>query len=115
MQLLQLRHGVRGADTLEALGQLVGGGFLDAGDGAVLTEAYRFLTKTRNRWHLVGNFIGGAGGVVSTSGSDSLPADRRELGRLARSLSTTPTELREAYRRVTRRARRVVEQRFYGL
>jgi len=100
---------------LEALGQLVGGGFLDAGDGAVLTEAYRFLTKTRNRWHLVGNFIGGAGGVVSTSGSDSLPADRRELGRLARSLSTTPTELREAYRRVTRRARRVVEQRFYGL
>jgi len=115
VQLLQLQHGVRGADTLEALKHLVAAGFLATADGAVLADAYRFLTKTRNRWHLVGNFIAGAGGVVSTSGSDSLPADRRTLGRLARSLSTTPTELREAYRRVTRRARRVVEERFYGL
>ncbi|MGD0082353.1 MAG: bifunctional [glutamine synthetase] adenylyltransferase/[glutamine synthetase]-adenylyl-L-tyrosine phosphorylase [Acidimicrobiales bacterium] len=115
VQLLQLQHGVRGTDTLDALKHLVAEGFLDPADGTILSEAYRYLTKTRDRWHLVGNFIAGAGGVVSTSGSDSLPADRQALGRLARSLSTTPTELREAYRRVTRRARRVVEARFYGL
>jgi hypothetical protein len=52
---------------------------------------------------------------VSTSGSDSLPSDREQLSRLSRSLGTTPTELREAYRRVTRRARAVVEERFYSL
>jgi len=81
----------------------------------VLAEAYRFLSTTRNRWHLIGNFIAGAGGIVSSFGSDSLPSDREQLSRLSRSLGTTPTELREAYRRVTRRARAVVVQRFYGL
>ena len=34
--------------------------------------------------------------------------------RLARSLGTTGGELREQYRRVTRRARHVVEHLFYG-
>jgi hypothetical protein len=38
-----------------------------------------------------------------------------ELARLARSLGTTAAELRDDYRRVTRRARRVVERRFYGV
>jgi glutamate-ammonia-ligase adenylyltransferase len=115
VQLLQLEHGIAEAGTLPALRRLVAAGCLDAGEGAVLGEAYRFLSATRNRWHLVGNFIAGAGGIVSTSGSDSLPADRDHLSRLSRSLGTTPTELREAYRRVTRRARAVVEDRFYGL
>ncbi|MFZ0171838.1 MAG: bifunctional [glutamine synthetase] adenylyltransferase/[glutamine synthetase]-adenylyl-L-tyrosine phosphorylase [Acidimicrobiales bacterium] len=115
VQLLQLQHGVAETNTVEAIRLLVGAGHLEAGEGAVLSEAYRFLSATRNRWHLVGNFVAGAGGIVSKAGSDSLPADREVLSRLARSLGTSPTELREAYRRVTRRARRVVEERFYGL
>jgi glutamate-ammonia-ligase adenylyltransferase len=44
---------------------------------------------------------------------DALPADRHDVARLARSLGTTPTSLRADYRRVTRRARRVVERLFY--
>ena len=115
VQLLQLEHGIAEPGTLPALKRLVAAGALDAGEGAVLGEAYRFLSMTRNRWHLIGNFIAGAGGLVSTSGSDSLPSDREQLSRLARSLGTTPTELRETYRRVTRRARAVAEERFYGL
>ncbi|MGA2208251.1 MAG: bifunctional [glutamine synthetase] adenylyltransferase/[glutamine synthetase]-adenylyl-L-tyrosine phosphorylase [Acidimicrobiales bacterium] len=115
VQLLQLEHGIAGTNTLGALKLLVSGGHLEAGEGAVLADAYRFLSAARDRWHLVGNFVAGAGGIVSSLGSDSLPSDREALSRLARSLGTTPTELREAYRRVTRRARRVVEQRFYGL
>jgi glutamate-ammonia-ligase adenylyltransferase len=116
-QLLQLEHQIRSSNTLETLKLLSAAGALSVGEAAVLADAYRFLTSTRNRWHLVGNFIAGAGsgGVVSTAGSDSLPADRESLARLARSLGTDPTELRETYRRVTRRARKVVEERFYGL
>jgi glutamate-ammonia-ligase adenylyltransferase len=115
VQLLQLQHTVAETGTLPALQRLVAGGFLGVGEGQVLGEAYRFLSMTRNRWHLVGNFVAGAGGIVSTSGSDSLPSNREQLSMLARSLGTTPTELREDYRRVTRRARAVVEDRFYDL
>ena len=80
----------------------------------VLKDAYRFCVRTRNRWHLVGNFVAGAGGVVG-SGADALPRQPELQSRLARSLGTTPTELRESYRRVTRRSRKVVERVFYGL
>ncbi|MGH9170778.1 MAG: bifunctional [glutamine synthetase] adenylyltransferase/[glutamine synthetase]-adenylyl-L-tyrosine phosphorylase [Acidimicrobiales bacterium] len=114
-QLLQLQHGVRATSTPTALGLLAAEGHLEGPEATILGEAYRFLNKTRNRWHLVGNFVAGAGHVVSPIGSDSLPADREALARLARSLGTDATELREAYRRVTRRARRVVEGHFYGL
>ena len=38
---------------------------------------------------------------------------QRMITRVARSLGRTVPELREEYRRVTRRARRVVERRFY--
>ena len=76
---------------------------LDRGDADILVEAYRFCEGTRNRWYL-----------VNSSPGDSLPSQPNELLWLARSLGTTPTELREHYRRVTRRARRVVERVFYG-
>jgi hypothetical protein len=36
------------------------------------------------------------------------------MAALARSLGMTPTDLRESYRRVTRRSRNVVERVFYG-
>jgi hypothetical protein len=67
---------------------------------------------TRNRWHLVGNFLGAGAG---TAGADSLPSSPERLSRLARSLGTTAVALREDYRRVTRRSRRVVEHLFYGI
>jgi glutamate-ammonia-ligase adenylyltransferase len=103
VQLLQLLHGVRSTGTMAALVALRDAGVLDARDAAVLADAYRFCERTRNRWYLV---KGGPG--------DSLPTAPEQLGRLARSLDTTPSELREHYRRVTRRARHVVERLFYG-
>ena len=45
---------------------------------------------------------------------DSLPTQAEQLARLARSLDTNPVALRDTYRRVTRRARQVVERLFYG-
>ena len=102
-QLLQLQHGVRATGTMQALDALAEAGVLDEDDRTVLAQAYRFLERTRNRWFL-----------VKGSPDDSLPRHPEELGRLARSLETTATELRENYRRVTRRARRVVERLFYG-
>ncbi|MGH9224935.1 MAG: bifunctional [glutamine synthetase] adenylyltransferase/[glutamine synthetase]-adenylyl-L-tyrosine phosphorylase [Acidimicrobiales bacterium] len=102
-QLLQLQHGVRETSTMAALDALAGAGLLDAEDHDILAEAYRFCERTRNRWFL-----------IKGAPDDSLPRQPDQLGRLARSLDTDPTELRENYRRVTRRARRVVERLFYG-
>jgi glutamate-ammonia-ligase adenylyltransferase len=101
-QLLQLRHGVEATGTVDALRLLVELDALDADDADTLVEAYRFCERTRNRWYLVNSGPG-----------DSLPSRPNELLWLARSLGVTPTELREQYRRVTRRARRVVERVFY--
>jgi len=102
-QLLQLQHGVRATGTVEALERLVACDALDPDDADTLVDAYRFCERTRNRWYLVNSGPG-----------DSLPSQPNELLWLARSLGVTPTELREQYRRVTRRARRVVERVFYG-
>jgi len=103
-QLLQLTHGVRSPGTMAALEALAAHGALGGGDHAVLAEAYRFCERTRNRLWL-----------VHGAAADALPADHDQLARLARSLGLSTTELREGYRRVTRRARRVVERLFYGL
>ena len=102
-QLLQLQHGVREPGTIAALDALAAGGQLDADDRAVLADAYRFCERTRNRWFLVKGAPG-----------DALPTQPEQLSRLARSLDSTPGELRESYRRVTRRARQVVQRLFYG-
>ena len=72
-------------------------------DAQILGDAYRFCEAARNRLYLV---RGAAG--------DSLPSTGPVLTHLARSLSTTPTSLREEYRRLTRRSRQVMERRFYG-
>ena len=101
-QLLQLHHGVRATGTMAAIDALAAAGVLDGADRDVLADAYRFLERTRNRWYLVKGAPG-----------DSLPQGD-QLVRLARSLDTSPAELREQYRRVTRRARQVVERLFYG-
>ena len=69
----------------------------------VLAEAYRFCERTRNRWFL-----------VRVRRATRLPTRPEQLAPLARSLGASPAELREQYRRVTRRARNVVERVFYG-
>ena len=102
-QLLQLDHGVRDPSTLGALDALRARGLIDAEDHDVLAESYWFCERTRNRWFLVNSAPG-----------DTLPPQLEDLERLAVSLNTTARQLRDDYRRVTRRARRVFERLFYG-
>ncbi len=102
-QLLQLEHRVQASGTLAALDALKAAGVLETSDAKVLASAYRFCEKTRNRLNL-----------VRDNPSDSLPSTGPTLTALARSLATTPSELRDEYRRQTRRARRVVDRLFYG-
>ena len=103
VQLLQLRTGVRAEGTLAALGALTSAGALGTDDANVLAEAYRFCEATRNRLYLVRGRPG-----------DSLPPPGHHLTVLARSLGMTAPELRDQYRRLTRRARRVTDRLFYG-
>jgi glutamate-ammonia-ligase adenylyltransferase len=105
VQLLQLRTGIRVPSTMGALDALEADGAVASADAEVLREAYRFCEQARNRWWLVGS---------APTAPDSLPVRPDDLLHLARSLGTTPSALREDYRRVTRRARRVVERLFYG-
>jgi len=107
-QLLQMRHGaanpaLRVPGTLDALELLAGHGLIEADELNSLAESYLFCTRTRLRLHLqVGRAV------------DSLPTDPDQLRSLAASLGfDRSSELREEYRRVTRRARRVFESRFY--
>jgi len=102
-QLLQLEHGIRGASTLAALDALLAADAIAADDHEILTDSYRFCERTRNRWFLVNSAPG-----------DTLPPQLEDLERLAVSLGTTARTLRDDYRRVTRRARRVFERLFYG-
>jgi glutamate-ammonia-ligase adenylyltransferase len=101
VQLLQLRHGVAGERTLGAVEALVEAGVLPAEEADVLTEAYRFCESTRNRSYLV------------VGPGDALPVVPEKATPLARSLGRSVADLRSEYRRVTRRARRIVERRVY--
>jgi glutamate-ammonia-ligase adenylyltransferase len=101
-QLLQLRHGVEATGTVPALEGLAAAGALAAADAQRLVDSYEFCERTRNRWYL-----------GDSRSSDALPTAPAKLQWLARSLDLTPTDLREHYRRVTRRARRVTERVFY--
>jgi glutamate-ammonia-ligase adenylyltransferase len=107
-QLMQLRHGaahesLRTPGTLDSLAALRHQELLTREEADTLIESYLFCTRVRLRLHLQ---VGSA--------SDSLPTDPDELARLASSLGfSRAAELREHYRRVTRRARQVFEERFY--
>ncbi|MGY6499874.1 MAG: bifunctional [glutamine synthetase] adenylyltransferase/[glutamine synthetase]-adenylyl-L-tyrosine phosphorylase [Acidimicrobiales bacterium] len=103
VQLLQLQHDVRADGTVSAVDALRLDGVLPPADADVLLEAYEWCERVRNRWHLLRNGPG-----------DSLPSDPAALQRLARSLDTTPSRLRDDFLRVTRRSRTVVEPLFYG-
>ena len=104
VQMLELRYDVRTTGTLDGIRALADRDVLDRDDADVLAESYEFCEQVRNRWYLVNSAPG-----------DSLPSQPEPLLWLARALDTTPTGLREHYRRVTRRARAVVERVFYGL
>ncbi|MDQ2651068.1 MAG: bifunctional [glutamine synthetase] adenylyltransferase/[glutamine synthetase]-adenylyl-L-tyrosine phosphorylase [Actinomycetota bacterium] len=101
VQFLQLRHRVPGGNTLVVLDDLVEEGHLSVDDADVLAASYRFCERTRNRCFLV------------VGSGDSLPIRPERATPLARSLGMSVADLRAEYRRVTRRARRVVERRFY--
>ncbi len=112
VQLLQLLHGteepaVRVSSTLGALDALRRRGFVDVDDADALEASFRFCARARNA-----NFL------QTGRTRDSLPTDRLEIERLGRLLGYVHqphTALRDDYRRVTRRARRVVDRVFYGL
>ena len=111
VQLLQLIHGagdpaLRTTSTVDGLARLTARGHLDPLDAEALQLAYRFCERARNLRYL----LTGAPG-------DSLPTDGAEAERLARLLGYTHrpvTSLRDDYRRLTCRARAVVERIFYG-
>ena len=105
VQLLQMRTGTRAPSTMGALDRLSSAGAVSGEDADILRAAYRFCERTRNRWWLVGS---------APSAVDALPQRPDDLLHLARSLDTNAARLRDDYRRVTRRARRVVERLFYG-
>jgi glutamate-ammonia-ligase adenylyltransferase len=107
-QLLQLRHGgqspsLRVPSTLDALDLLASEGLIQSHEHHALSESYLFCTKVRLRLHLqMGRAV------------DSPPPPPEEMRSLAASLGfDRASELREEYRRVTRRARQVFEARFY--
>jgi [glutamine synthetase] adenylyltransferase / [glutamine synthetase]-adenylyl-L-tyrosine phosphorylase len=111
VQLGQLAHGggnplVRTPSTRAALDALIALGAISHDDGERLAEAYVLCERARNYRYL----------LTGTSG-DSLPIDGEEAIHLARMLGYVhrPQQtLRDEYRRVTRRARDVVERIFYG-
>jgi glutamate-ammonia-ligase adenylyltransferase len=110
VQLLQLQHGatrpeVRSAATTEALHRLRAAALLNAEDADTLEASYRFCEHARNARYLVTGKPG-----------DALPSGdvAERVARLMGYLHRPQASLRDDYRRVTRRARRVVERVFYG-
>ncbi|HXY94897.1 MAG TPA: bifunctional [glutamine synthetase] adenylyltransferase/[glutamine synthetase]-adenylyl-L-tyrosine phosphorylase [Acidimicrobiia bacterium] len=111
VQLLQLQHGrvrpeLRVPGTIDALGRLRHAALLTDEDADALEAAYRFCERARNARYL-----------QTARPSDALPTDRAEIEKLAVLLGYVhqpATSLRDDYRRLTRRARRVVEREFYG-
>ncbi len=111
VQLLQLIHGagdpsLRTTSTVDGLGRLAERGHLTRRDAEALESAYRFCERARNLRYL-----------LTSAPGDALPTDGAEAQRLARLMGYTHqpvTQLRDDYRRLTRRARRVVERVFYG-
>ncbi|MER6582837.1 bifunctional [glutamine synthetase] adenylyltransferase/[glutamine synthetase]-adenylyl-L-tyrosine phosphorylase [Nonomuraea sp. NPDC001023] len=110
-QLLQLCHAgevpaLRTTRTIGALRAAAAEGLLDPADERVLAEAWRFASRVRDAIMLVRGRPG-----------DSVPAEAGERRLIARTLGYPPDgseDFLDDYRRVTRRARQVVERVFYG-
>ncbi len=110
-QLLTLQHGhevpgLRTTRTLPALVAAVDAGLLDPDDADNLAAAWRIATRVRDAVMLVKGKAG-----------DMVPTDTRDLAAVSLVLGYRPGEsgvLLDDYRRVTRRARGVVERVFYA-
>ncbi|WP_157244383.1 bifunctional [glutamine synthetase] adenylyltransferase/[glutamine synthetase]-adenylyl-L-tyrosine phosphorylase [Nonomuraea typhae] len=110
-QLLQLRHAhehpsLRTTRTLETLRAAVAAELLGPADAGELTGAWRFASRIRDAIMLIKGRPG-----------DSVPVDARERRLVARTLGYPPDgseDFLNDYRRVTRRARQVMEDVFYG-
>lgn len=111
VQLLQLQHAgriepLRTTSTRAALRAAVDAGLLGAADGQVLDEAWCLASRIRN-----------ATVLWRGRSSDALPVKRVDLEGVSRIVGYPPAssgQFEEDYRRVTRRARAVVERVFYG-
>ena len=111
-QLLQMQCGarlpqLRTVQTLTVLDQASALGLISEQDCTRLVDAWTLASRIRNA-------------IMLSSGkaSDSVPTDYRTLGRVAHLLHYPALDrgaLLEDYRRVTRRARQVMERLFYGL
>ncbi|MEU6168650.1 bifunctional [glutamine synthetase] adenylyltransferase/[glutamine synthetase]-adenylyl-L-tyrosine phosphorylase [Streptomyces tanashiensis] len=111
VQLLQMRHGwaepgLRTTRTREALAAAHAAGLIPTEEAQTLDEAWVLATRVRNAVMLVRGRPG-----------DTFPSDPRELAAVGRYLgyeSGHVGEMVDDYRRITRRARAVVEELFYG-
>ncbi|SFM89709.1 glutamate-ammonia-ligase adenylyltransferase [Pseudonocardia ammonioxydans] len=112
VQLLQLEHAgavaaLRTTSTLGGLHEAAEAGLLPEEDARELEEGWRTATSARNSIMLVKGRPG-----------DQLPRSGRELAAVAAALGYPaggdPGEFLDDYRRITRRARQVVERVFYG-
>ncbi|MFF3754068.1 bifunctional [glutamine synthetase] adenylyltransferase/[glutamine synthetase]-adenylyl-L-tyrosine phosphorylase [Streptomyces sp. NPDC002018] len=110
VQLLQMRHGwaepgLRTTRTREALAAAEAAELLSAEDAQILDDAWVLASRVRN-------------GVMLVRGrpGDTFPSDGRELAAMGRYLGYGPGhvgDMLDDYRRITRRARAVVERLFY--
>ncbi|MCK7623510.1 bifunctional [glutamine synthetase] adenylyltransferase/[glutamine synthetase]-adenylyl-L-tyrosine phosphorylase [Streptomyces sp. RS10V-4] len=111
VQLMQLRHGwelpgLRTTRTRDALAAAHAAGLIGTDDARTLDEAWVLAARVRNAVMLVRGRPG-----------DTFPADARELAAVGRYLGYEEGhvgDMLEDYRRITRRARAVVEELFYG-
>ncbi|MEU6977048.1 MULTISPECIES: bifunctional [glutamine synthetase] adenylyltransferase/[glutamine synthetase]-adenylyl-L-tyrosine phosphorylase [unclassified Streptomyces] len=111
VQLLQMRHGwaepgLRTTRTREALAAAHAAELIATDEAQILDEAWVLATRVRNAVMLVRGRPG-----------DTFPSEPRELAAVGRYLGYGPGhvgEMVDDYRRITRRARAVVEERFYG-
>ncbi|HEX5721735.1 MAG TPA: bifunctional [glutamine synthetase] adenylyltransferase/[glutamine synthetase]-adenylyl-L-tyrosine phosphorylase [Acidimicrobiia bacterium] len=108
VQLWQFRIGrgrphLQTTSTLEALSALNAEGVLSISDAEHLQATYRLCSRIRNRLYL-----------QTATPHDALPIDGSVLARLARSLGYRHRgEMREEYRAMTRKSRRLFEKYFF--
>ncbi|AOS65176.1 bifunctional [glutamine synthetase] adenylyltransferase/[glutamine synthetase]-adenylyl-L-tyrosine phosphorylase [Actinoalloteichus hymeniacidonis] len=111
VQLLQLVHahevaGLRTTATLSALDAAVAAGLLAEADAELLRAGWRMAARARN-----------ATTLVRGKPSDQIPGSGHELASVARVMGLDaagePGEFVDEYRRITRRARAVVDRIFY--
>ena len=111
VQLIQLQHAgkqpaLRTTSTLEALAAAEDLGLVGKDDAGLLREAWKLASRIRS-----------ANVIVTGRASDVLPSSRRDLEAVARWCGYAPGaagQFEEDYLRLSRRARAVFENEFYG-